>query len=219
MGVYENIKNAIIIGEYASGYRLTEESLTKDWDVSRTPIREALKKLEFDGLITSLSRGYIVRTFAKEDLRQIYGIRALLESHAAEQAAINRQDENIKMMHRANEEYKKALEKDSIDQLTQKKAIVDANKSFHDAVINASQNEHVRDLIGKVVVLPLVFRSFYWLNKEEIQQSLQTHQIILRAIEEKDAIRAKAAMHEHIFRGRDNVLYHLKEDKNDDLSM
>lgn len=212
MGVYENIQNAIITGEYPSGYRLTEESLTKDWNVSRTPIREALKKLEFNGLITPLNRGFIVRIFSREDLRQIYDIRALLESYAAGQAAINRYEEDIKAMHQANEDYENALKHYDEGSLTQNKAIVRANKHFHDAIIHASQNEHVQDLVTKVVVLPLVFRSFHWLNKEETEQPLQMHKTILKAVEEKDSDRAKIAMHEHIFRGRDNVLLHYKGD-------
>ncbi|QQK76454.1 GntR family transcriptional regulator [Salicibibacter cibarius] len=208
MGVYESIKNAIITGEYSSGYRLTEESLTKDWNVSRTPIREALKRLEFDGLITPLSRGFIVRIFSKEDLRQIYDIRALLESYAAGQAAINRDEEDIKTMQRANADFEKVLAQDNEERLTQNKAIIEANKRFHDTIVNASRNEHVRDLVAKVVVLPLVFRSFYWTTNDKTKQSLQMHQTILEAIKEKDMDRAKVAMHEHIFQGRDNVLMH-----------
>ncbi|MFB4163864.1 GntR family transcriptional regulator [Alteribacillus sp. JSM 102045] len=218
MGVYESIKNAIIIGDYSSGYRLTEEALTKDWNVSRTPIREALKKLEFDGLITSLKRGFIVRTFSKEDLRQVYDLRALLESYAAGQAALNRKAEDIEVIHEANHEYEKALGQGNKD-IDRNKAIVEANRRFHDGVVRASRNEHVRDLIDKVVVLPLVFRSFYWFGEADLQQSFQMHQTIAQAIEEKDADRAKTAMHEHIFRGRDYVLHHYEGGTDHDPSL
>ncbi len=211
MGVYENIKHAIITEVYPPGFRLTEEALTKDWNVSRTPIREALKKLEFDGLITPLKRGFIVRTFSKEDLQQVYDLRALLESYAAAQAAMNRTEEDILFIQDAIRAYEIAMEIKEKD-MDQNQAIVEANSRFHRGVINASCNNHVRDLIDKVVVLPLMFRSFYHFDQTDIDQSFQMHKTIARAIEENDPYRAKSAMEEHILRGRDFVLQHYESD-------
>ncbi|MFB5663416.1 GntR family transcriptional regulator [Alteribacillus sp. HJP-4] len=209
MSVYADMKQAIITGVYPSGHRLTEEALTKDWGVSRTPVREALQQLAFDGLVTPLKRGYMVRTFTKEDLRQVYDLRALLESYAAGQAASYRTEENLIKMSEANCQYEKALHSQEEEVQTLQK-IVKVNRIFHDTVIHASKNEHVRDLIDKVVVLPLVYRSFYWFNQVDQLQSYQSHVTIMNAIKARDTDRAKAAMYEHIYRGRDYVLDHYE---------
>lgn len=216
MNVYEKIKQAIVTGLYKPGHRLTEESLTKDWEVSRTPIREALKQLEFDGLITPLKRGFSVRVFSKEDVRQVYDLRAMLESYAAGQASIHRTNGHLEKMKQANDSYEMALEKQGQEHVERIDAIVKANHVFHDAVFEASRNDHVRELISKVVVLPLIFRSFYWFDEKNLFYSLQNHHTILRAVESGDVERAKAAMTEHIFRGRDYVLHYYEGGGTDD---
>ena len=66
-------------------------------------------------------------------------------------------------------------------------------------------------MMRKLIILPLVFRSFYWYDKYELQRSSESHQIILHAIMEQDAFRAKTAMEEHVFHGRDHVLKHFDE--------
>lgn len=216
MKVYEQIKQAIITGVYKPGQRLTEEGLTKEWGVSRTPVREVLKQLDFDGLIVPLKRGFIVRTFSKEDVRQVYDIRAMLESYAAGQASIYRTETNIIKMKEANISYENALNMQGQEHTERIDTIVKANYVFHDAVFEASRNDHIRELISKVVVLPLIFRSFYWFDEKNLFYSLQNHHTILRAVEDGDIERAKAAMTEHIFRGRDYVLYYYEGgDSND----
>ncbi|WP_370639189.1 GntR family transcriptional regulator, partial [Cohnella sp. REN36] len=72
MNAYDFIRSAIIEGDYAPGQRLTEEALAAELHISRTPIREALKRLETEGLIVSLKRGVSVKTFSRESIRQIY---------------------------------------------------------------------------------------------------------------------------------------------------
>ena len=212
MDPYSHIKDAIITGKYEPGERLTEESLANALNISRTPIREAIKQLESDGLVTPLKRGVIVRRFTKEDVRQIYDLRALLESYAASQAAYYRSEYDIEQMVDTNVKYSETIER-----LTNKHdtshihEIVKLNQMFHDTILKAARNEHLHFHISKVVVLPLVFRSFYWYDKMELMRSLEFHQTILKAIKNRESERAKIAMQEHIYHGRDHVLNHLKE--------
>ncbi|WP_059104484.1 GntR family transcriptional regulator [Shouchella shacheensis] len=219
MSVYEQIKEAIVTGVYAQGKRLTEEGLTKDWDVSRTPIRSALKQLEFDGLITPLKRGFTVRTFSKDDLRQIYDLRAMLESYAAGQASAHHTASDIEQMMQANANYEEAIRTTQQPHSKRIHRIIEVNKRFHDAVFQASQNKHVQELISKVVVLPFIYRSFYWFGEEGLWQSLGAHQTIVQAISKRDSERARAAMNEHIFRGRDYVLHYYEGGKTDDTDL
>ncbi|MDQ0256304.1 DNA-binding GntR family transcriptional regulator [Evansella vedderi] len=205
MDPYEFIKNAIITGKYKPGLRLTEEFLAKEIAVSRTPVREALKRLKFDGLVTSLNRGLMVREFTKNDVKQIYDLRALLESFAAKEAALSRDEEDLLEMERLINEFESLLECDlGNEEITRK--IMDNNSRFHDTVIRASKNEHLHFHISKVVVLPLVFVSFYWFNRKDIQRSYEAHAKLFDAIRNRDFEKAMVVMQDHIFTGRDFVL-------------
>ncbi|HLR67039.1 GntR family transcriptional regulator [Virgibacillus alimentarius] len=209
MNPYTYIKQAILHGEFPPKMRLTEEFLANQLHISRTPIREALKQLESEGLIVPLKRGVRVRHFTKKDIQQIYDLRTLLEGYAAAQASLHRKNKDIQDMEEANEKYKKAIDRYFQTGKTRIEDILHLNHQFHDCVIKASQNQHIYSHISKVVVLPLIFRSFYWFNEDQMRNSLDVHKIILKAIKEQDMERARVAMHEHIYHGRDQVLPHI----------
>ncbi len=213
MDAYDYIKSAIIDGKFEPGMRLGEESLAKELNLSRTPVREAFKHLEADGLLVPLKRGVSVRNFTTQDIRQIYDLRTLLEGYAASQAAIYRTDEDIEKMENANILYEKVIEHYVQSDIDSIKEIVDVNHKFHEVIISASKNSHIHFHLSKVVVVPIVFRSFYWYNPFQLRQSLEVHKIILQAIKNKEPERAKIAMHEHIYQGRDHVLKHLEKIK------
>ncbi|GGF14732.1 GntR family transcriptional regulator [Halobacillus andaensis] len=191
--------------------RLTEEYLASQLNLSRTPIREALRQLESEGLIVSMKRGVSVRHFTKQDIEQIYDLRVLLEGYAAAQAALHRTNEDLKEMKQANELYEKAITSYFDSGNTTIDNILEINQQFHDSVIKASQNQHIHSHMSKVVVVPLIFRSFYWFDEYQLRHSLDVHKTILKAIEQQDTERARAAMHEHIYHGRDQVIFHMDE--------
>ncbi|MBT2214711.1 GntR family transcriptional regulator [Virgibacillus dakarensis] len=211
MDAYTYIKKAILHGEFPPNMRLTEEYLAKELQLSRTPIREALKRLESEGLTVSLKRGVRVRHYTKEDIRQIYDVRTLLEGYAAAQASIHRTDLDLQEMKAANASYEQVINVHFKTGESTIEDILEINRRFHDCVIKASQNQHIQSHISKVVVLPLIFRSFYWFNEEQMRNSLETHSTILKAIQEQDVERARVAMHEHIYHGRDQVLFHIND--------
>ena len=206
MSAYESIRESIIKGVYKPGTRLTEESLANELNISRTPVREALKQLETEGLVTPLKRGVIVKNYTPEDIRQIYDLRALLEGYAASQAAIHRTDEDIEKLVAANQPFIELFNSYKKSDWNTNKKIMETNNIFHDAVLDASKNEYIRVLISKVIVVPLVFRSFYWYNYEQLKLSIKAHNNIINAIINRDAERARTAMLEHLYEGRDLVL-------------
>ncbi|MFC7062398.1 GntR family transcriptional regulator [Halobacillus seohaensis] len=211
MNAYEYIKKAILHGEFPPKMRLTEEFLAKKLQISRTPIREALKQLESEGLTVSIKRGVRVRDFTKQDIQQIYDLRTLLEGYAAAQAATHRTELDIQEMKTANDMYEQAINSYFESGEATIEYILEINHKFHDTVIKASQNQHIHSHISKVVVVPLIFRSFYWFNENQLRHSLDVHETILKAIEDRDIDRARIAMHEHIYHGRDQVLMHIND--------
>lgn len=211
MDAYEYIKDAIIEGKFEPGMRLAEESLAKELNLSRTPIREAIKHLEVEGLVVPLKRGVSVRQFTNEDIRQIYDLRTLLEGYAASQAAIYRTREDIEKMEAANILYEKVIDDYVLSDMDGIKEIVEVNQQFHGAIISATKNAHIHFHLSKVVVVPIIFRSFYYYDHFQLRQSLEVHKIILQAIKNKEPERARIAMLEHIYQGRDHVLKHLED--------
>lgn len=206
MSAYESIKSSIIQGIYKPGERLTEEYLASELNLSRTPIREAIKRLETEGLITPLKRGIMVKNFTKDEIRQIYDLRALLEGYAAGQAAIYRSEEDIEYLKEASKPFIRLVENYKRSDPETNNQILETNNIFHDAVFSASKNEYIRFLISNVVVVPLIFRSFYWYDLERLKRSVTTHETIITAIINRDSERAKTAMLEHVYLGRDLVI-------------
>ncbi|MFS0862003.1 GntR family transcriptional regulator [Fredinandcohnia sp. 179-A 10B2 NHS] len=205
MNIYEQIKEKIIEGAYKPGERLTEEFLASDLNISRTPIREALRQLQVEGLLIPLKRGVVVKEYTKEDVRKLYDIRILLEGHMAYQAALYRSDEDIQRLEEANEKYRNLI--DIFDEEKNiMRMIMKTNSLFHDAVCNAAQNEYICFLRTKVVIAPLVYQSLYWYDIDRLKRSVNAHQSITNAIIEKDGNRAKTAMLEHMYQGRETVL-------------
>ena len=211
MDAYTFIREAIIIGRFSPGMRLAEESLAKEMNISRTPVREAIRQLEAEGLVVPLKRGVGVRRFTREDIRQIYDLRTLLEGYAASQAAIHRSEDDLEAMQKANRLYEEAIVKSTKGNLDIVRDIVAANQTFHEAIVKAARNEHIHFHISKVVVVPVIFRSFYWYNDFQLRRSLEVHRTIVTAIRERESERATIAMHEHIYQGRDHVLNQWKE--------
>ena len=208
MDAYSYIKNAIIEGIYEPGKRLTEEALAKELNISRTPIREAIQQLLADGFIVQLKRGVAVREFTKVDIRQIYDLRAVLESYAASEAAFRRTETDLIKMKEANEAYRKAVEEFIQSKSNNLDFITETNRQFHDAILDAAQNDYLRFHLEKVIVLPLVFQSFYWYTEQELLRSYDIHNYIYHAIKHQEFERAKTAMREHVYLARDHVLKH-----------
>lgn len=210
MNPYELIKNEIILGQLPPGKRLTEEALADRLQVSRTPVREAIKQLESDGLITPFQRrGYIVREFSIQDIRQIYNVRALLESHGTSEAALYRTNDELEKIHLKNLAYENAINELNREDILSIRSLQQANQDFHEEIFKATKNEYLISLISKVVVVPLIFRSFYWYNEKQLMRSLDVHTTIWQAIKDQEPERAKIAMQEHIYQGRDDVLKQL----------
>ena len=94
--VFENLKQAIVRGDFSPGNRLVESRIAEAMGISRTPVREAIHKLEREGLIKKLPQGgFYVLNLSREEIEETFGIRSVLESYAARLAAIKHQKEEL----------------------------------------------------------------------------------------------------------------------------
>ncbi|WP_207956197.1 GntR family transcriptional regulator [Rubrobacter marinus] len=207
----ERLRSMIMVGEYEPWGRLVEEQLARSLGVSRTPVRQALTRLEAEGLVEIVpNKGAVVRGFGMEDVWDVYDLRALLEGHAARRAAGRITKKEFERL-RAVAAEMEAVEGRFSDRQEETRWLVARNQEFHGGIVEAGRNRRLRGLLDRTVELPLVFKAFYWYTPEERQVSNHHHRQLLRSLEAGDGERAEIVMREHVYEGRDTVIRALEE--------
>ena len=141
--VFENLRSAILEGKLKSGQRLMEVQLAEQLGVSRTPVREAIRKLELEGLVVMLPRkGAYVANISVKDLMDVLEIRASLEGLGASLAAERRNDEDIKNLEELEVEFEEAVRTQNIDMLLKK------DIEFHECIFKAANNKKLEKMIN-----------------------------------------------------------------------
>lgn len=200
------IRAAILRGDIAPGERLKEGALARDLGISRTPIRDALLILQGEGLIESTpNRGAVVRDYSQTELRDIYELRAHLESYAARRAATRIDEAGIEELKESCDRFRDLRNAGKMEDLTEE------NLRFHYRLAEAAESPRLMDFIRGAIEVPLVNRSFFLFSEAEADSSERHHRAIVSALEARDPDRAEVVMKEHIFEGRDFLVAHLRE--------
>lgn len=187
---YDLILTAIDEGVYRPGSRLVESELAERFGVSRTPIREALQRLETQGLLSRDGRSLIVASLDHNQMAQLYAVRAELEGLAARLAAQHAAAEEIKVLQEMV-----AADQDLIDD---PEALSKANRRFHKQIHLASHNQYL------VQQLDLVHRSMALMATTSLAAegrspiALEEHAAIVEAIARRDGESAAAALKHHL---------------------
>lgn len=201
----ELIRDAILRGRLQPGERLKEAALAESFDISRTPVREALKVLQMEGLVDfAPNRGATVRSYTVDDLREIYSLRALLEGHAARRAAQWITPEALDDLRRMCDRFSRLRATDA-----PLHELVAENVAFHEAIMAAAGSPRLADIARRVVEMPLIYRTYTWYSSDQRQDAERKHRELLRALETHDADRAELVMKHHILEGGDVILEHL----------
>ncbi len=178
------------------------------FELSRTPVREALRTLAADGLVTiERNRGAIVATMSKTDIRDQYELRARLESLAAERAATRMDADGIATLDAAIADFDQGIglmHSGSADAGLRR--ITAANSAFHQAIVEGAQHRRLSALLEHAVDIPLVYQVFRHQSHAERQRSNLFHRMVRDAIAAGEPQRAGALMAEHILQGRDSLL-------------
>lgn len=206
---YSCIRKKILSGILAPGQSLMTGALAKEIGVSRTPIRDALRLLEVDGLVTIRSRlGASVKEMDAKELREMCGLRLALEGYAAGLAAANRTETDLLEMRSALEEMRsltnriKHVAKD-LPLITE---LVRQDIRFHIAVMTAAHNELLKKEILRLHLINRVVGGSAPAKKDEDKHArderresvMFSHQEIFDAIERRDVNKSKSAMENHI---------------------
>ncbi|MFQ9798159.1 MAG: GntR family transcriptional regulator [Clostridia bacterium] len=168
-------------GELKPGDRLMETSLAERMGVSRTPVREAIRKLELEGFVVMLPRkGAQVAQITRKDIGDVLEIRAVLEGLGVELAAKKMQAEDIEELKRINGEFASAIPTGDVAKL------VELDTRFHDFIFTKADNERLQQIIGSLVEQVSRFRVTY-LRKPTYHDAIaKEHEAIIRAIEGRD---------------------------------
>jgi DNA-binding GntR family transcriptional regulator len=202
---YDKIKTAILDGTLSPGAPLVESSVAEWCGVSRTPVREALTRLEHDGLITRSDRGLVIRERSPEEILDIYEVRIVLESAAARLAAERHTKLDLIRL-------EKLLRLGDELEPSRPKVIAENNREFHRAVWRAGRNEALLDLLSRLnlhlIRYPMTTLSYpgRW------KKAREEHRQLVEAISERDAQKAAEVASLHFTEARDIRLQLWEQD-------
>jgi DNA-binding GntR family transcriptional regulator len=193
---YESIRQLILDGRLGPGDRIIEEEMREICGTSRTPVREALRRLSSEGLIVFVPhQGAQVATISGEELEDVYRLRAMMESYAAERAAVRisrAQIDRLKMLADSMEEA--VLEE--YEPINEK--FTPANAEFHQIVLDAADSKRLPRIAPMLVEMPLVLRALASYSFEEKLRSATQHHELIAAFEAGDSSWAAATMRGHV---------------------
>lgn len=207
MLAYASVRAWIVEGRLRPGERLIEQRIAAELNLSRTPVREAVRMLAADGLVvTERNRGAVVRTLGRQDVLDTYELRARLESYACELAAARAVPEDLAAIDDGIRDFGKALRRKGLDPVERTRLIGEANRRVHAAIIGASRHSRLAHLLTSAVDAPLVFEALRAFTPRQLERSNLFHQLIRDMIAKGEPSRAAQLMHEHIMQGRDRIL-------------
>ncbi|PRZ44170.1 DNA-binding GntR family transcriptional regulator [Antricoccus suffuscus] len=180
---YERLRAEIVEGEFAPGTALVEVSLAERYGTSRTPIREALRRLEQDGLVERGSRGMCVRTRSPEEILEIYEVRITLEATASGAAAQRRTELDLMRIKAAQSAMARVSPSDP-------HAMAAANRNVHETIWAASHNGTIVDLLTRLNNHLTRYPATTLSSAGRWDEALAEHEAIIAAIEARDHVRA-----------------------------
>lgn len=204
--VFNILRRAIITGEFAPGERLMEIALAERLGVSRTPVREAIRKLELEGLVVMIPRkGAEVAHITEKDLRDVLDVRCALEQLAASRAAEKITTEQKYELKKALLAFEAAIEKGDTAE------IADCDMDFHDIIFEIADNPRLTTIINNLRELAYRYRLEYVKDFDYHDTLVREHRTITEAIFQNDGETARRTMKDHIYNQEITVIRNIKE--------
>ena len=199
--VFENLRGAIVEGKLKPGQRLMEVQLAEQLGVSRTPVREAIRKLELEGLVVMLPRkGAYVANMSLKDVVDVLEIRASLEGLAASLSAERITDEDIKKLESIVEEFENNVDESKVEKKKKK------DVEFHECIFKSTNNKRLHQLINSLWEQVYRFRVTYISDYDSTVNIVEEHKMILDAIKRGDSEMAKKYAMEHIQKAENFII-------------
>ncbi len=191
--VFEHLRNSILNADLKPGERLMEVQLAEQLGVSRTPIREAIRKLELEGLVVMVARkGAYVADVSVKDILDVLEVRNVLEGLAAALCAERITDEELENLKLISDNFKKYLEEDDTE------GMVEMDMQFHDQIIQSTRNAKLIQISQGLQEQVHRFRITYFEEFGKDEGVLKEHKSILEAIVNKDTVSAQRVAQQHV---------------------
>jgi DNA-binding GntR family transcriptional regulator len=194
---YASIRAMILSGELAPGSQIGEEQLAERCGVSRTPVRDALNRLEIELLIrrTGSQRSFVA-DWSLDDVEDAFTLRGILEMLAAERAATRINAEQQARLRWLNAAISKAVTQDPADIV----AFLDHNLAFHNIIVEAAASPRLQNMLSKLIEQPVVWRTAQNYGRGDLERSHREHEELLAAFDRRDGAWAASIMAGHIRR-------------------
>lgn len=204
--VFNTLRHAILKGELEPGERLMEIALAQKLGVSRTPIREAIRKLELEGLVVMVPRkGAEVADITEKDLRDVLEVRTALEELSIELAMQHMSPEDYEALKAANQEFERLAQGDDLIR------IAEADVAFHEIIYIATDNRRLIQMINNLGEQMYRYRLEYIKDKSSHERLIKEHEQIIRVMEAGDLTAAKNAIRLHVVNQEENILKSIKD--------
>ncbi|MEM6908181.1 MAG: GntR family transcriptional regulator [Pseudomonadota bacterium] len=194
---YAKIRAFLLGGDANPGDQLTEEKLAEIAGVSRTPVREATRRLEAEMLLVrNASKRIFVADWSRDDIDEIFVLREMLEGHAAERAARRLTATQLSDLEASNRKLHHAVDYETPD-IT---SFLDANRDFHETIVAAAHSPRLAQIMALLVDPPVVLRTARSYSAENLRQSARDHDELVAAFRARDPAWARAVMGSHLRR-------------------
>ena len=210
--VFNTLRRAILRGELKPGERLMEIQLANKLGVSRTPIREAIRKLELEGLVLMIPRkGAEVAEITEKNLRDVLEVRRSLEELAIDLACQRIQEEELETLREAQKEFAAAIAAGDAMEIAQ------TDEKFHEIIYSGTGNQKLMQILSNLREQMYRYRLEYIKDANKRQILLVEHEQILKALSLRHVQEARLAVREHIDNQEITVLKNLKEQEENDV--
>ena len=191
--VFNTLRQAILKGELEPGERLMEIQLVDRLGVSRTPIREAIRKLELEGLVLMIPRkGAEVAKISEKSLRDVLEVRRSLEELAIELACQRMTEDDIKELEEAQEAFRSAIQ--SADAMT----IAETDEHYHDIIYNGTGNNRLVQILNNLREQVYRYRVEYLKDEKSYPSLIEEHEELYAGIEKHDKEHVSQVMKRHV---------------------
>lgn len=209
---YQLLRKKLLLGLFRPNQRLTEEFLAKELEVSRTPVREALHKLELEGLVKPAGkRGYCAPEESLKDICELFEIRSIMEGYALASIIGNISRVELQELQKIVQQSENAFREKNYS------SIFDYNTLFHDMLYSSLSTTKPRlySMIEDIREYTLRYRKDTLLYRKGVQRSIEGHKKILLALDTGDPTLCERIMRKHVDEARDDTLASLREKKRD----
>ncbi|MBR6238436.1 MAG: GntR family transcriptional regulator [Lachnospiraceae bacterium] len=210
--VFKTLRQAILTGELKPGERLMEIHLAEKLGVSRTPIREAIRQLELEGLVVMIPRrGAQVAHITEKSMSDVLEVRLALDELAVELACERITDEEIEALREACASFEEAVSSSDIHKITS------ADVSFHDIIFKASRNNRLVQMVNNLAEQMYRYRFEYIKDDSGWNSLITEHRMITDAIAMRDAGLAGRAIHVHIKNQENSIIRTIRREEKERL--